>query len=61
MINDPSNPLLNESRGRDAPRSVTVAASSCTEAGLVATLALLHGPKAEAFLDEQGARYWMID
>ncbi|MGA2342690.1 MAG: FAD:protein FMN transferase [Steroidobacteraceae bacterium] len=45
---------------RDAPRSVTVAASSCTEAGLLATLALLHGPKAKAFLDEQGVRHWMI-
>jgi FAD:protein FMN transferase len=29
-----------------APRSVTVAASSCTEAGLISTLALLHGARA---------------
>lgn len=44
-----------------APRSVTVAASSCTEAGLLSTLALLQGPGARAYLDEQAARYWMID
>jgi thiamine biosynthesis lipoprotein len=44
----------------DAPRSVTVAASSCTEAGLLSTLALLHGAGAEAFLEEQGVRYWLL-
>jgi FAD:protein FMN transferase len=43
-----------------APRSVTVAASSCTEAGLLATMALLHGDRAQAFLDEQGVRYWLL-
>lgn len=43
-----------------APRSVTVAASSCTEAGLLATMALLHGDRAQAFLDEQGIRYWLL-
>jgi FAD:protein FMN transferase len=42
------------------PRSVTVAASSCTEAGLVATLALLHGQDAEEFLREQGLRHWVL-
>jgi thiamine biosynthesis lipoprotein len=43
-----------------APRSVTVAASSCTEAGLLATLALLHGEHARTFLDEQGVHYWVL-
>lgn len=43
-----------------APRSVTVAAGSCTEAGLLATLALLHGSKAQEFLEEQGVRYWIL-
>jgi thiamine biosynthesis lipoprotein len=43
-----------------APRSVTVAASSCTEAGLLATMALLHGSRARAFLDDEGARYWVL-
>jgi thiamine biosynthesis lipoprotein len=42
-----------------APRSVTVAASSCTEAGLLSTLALLKGADAEQFLAESGARYWV--
>jgi len=37
-----------------APRSVTVLAESCTEAGMLATLALLRGAQAEAFLDEIG-------
>lgn len=31
------------------PRSVTVAASSCTEAGLLATAALLQAPKRRGF------------
>ena len=43
-----------------APRSVTVAASSCTEAGLLATVALLQGDRAQAYLDEQGVRYWLM-
>jgi thiamine biosynthesis lipoprotein len=42
-----------------APRSVTVAASSCTEAGLLATLAVLQGDRAKEFLDQQGVRYWL--
>jgi len=44
----------------NAPRSVTVAASSCTEAGLISTLALLQGAGAQALLDEQGVRYWLL-
>ena len=43
-----------------APRSVTVAASSCTEAGLLSTLALLHGARARQFLEEEGVRYWIL-
>jgi thiamine biosynthesis lipoprotein len=43
-----------------SPRSVTVAASSCTEAGLLATMALLQGDRAQAFLDQQGVRYWLL-
>ena len=45
---------------RDAPRSVTVAAASCTEAGLLSTMALLHGPSARTFLGEQGVRHWIV-
>jgi FAD:protein FMN transferase len=45
----------------NAPRSVTVTASSCTEAGLISTLALLQGTGAQAFLEEHGARYWILN
>jgi thiamine biosynthesis lipoprotein len=44
----------------DAPRSVTVAASSCTEAGLLSTLALLNGAHAKGFLEDQGVRFWLL-
>jgi FAD:protein FMN transferase len=43
-----------------SPRSVTVAASSCTEAGLLSTLALLHGAQAQQFLQGEGVRYWIL-
>lgn len=42
-----------------APRSVTVAAGSCVQAGMVATLAMLHGARAEDFLAAQGHRHWV--
>jgi thiamine biosynthesis lipoprotein len=41
-----------------APRSVTVAAPTCTEAGILSTLAMLQGEEAESFLDAQGVKYW---
>jgi FAD:protein FMN transferase len=44
----------------DAPRSVTVAASSCTEAGLLSTLAMLKGAQAQRFLEENAVRYWLF-
>lgn len=40
------------------PRSVTVAAPSCMEAGLISTLAMLHGEGAEAFLEAEGVEAW---
>ncbi len=43
-----------------APRSVTVAAPTCTEAGMLATLALLEGHDAERFLAGQGVQYWVL-
>ena len=43
-----------------APRSVTVAAPRCLEAGMLATFALLHGAGAEDFLREQGVQYWCL-
>lgn len=42
----------------DAPRSVTVHAGTCSEAGLLAKLALLSGAHAEEFLTRQGIRAW---
>ena len=44
----------------DAPRSVTVAAPTCTEAGLFATLALLQGPHAAAWLQAQQLPHWLV-
>lgn len=45
---------------RNAPRSVTVAAGSCVEAGLLSTLGMLQGAEAETFLEGQGVRYWCL-
>lgn len=45
---------------RDAPRSVTVAAATCLEAGMLATIAHLKGTNAEAFLNAQGVRAWCV-
>ena len=45
---------------RGAPRSVTVAAGRCTEAGTLATLAMLQGPRAEEWLAGQGVPHWVL-
>lgn len=42
----------------DAPNSITVAADTCTQAGMLSTLAMLKGKGAEAFLEAQGVRFW---
>jgi thiamine biosynthesis lipoprotein len=44
---------------RDAPRSVTVAAPTCTNAGMLTTLAMLRGRGAEEFLAREGIRHWV--
>ena len=44
----------------DAPRSITVAAETCTLAGMLATLALLQGRTAEAFLSAQDVKFWSL-
>lgn len=54
--------ILNPKTGwpvAQAPRSVTVASEHCIQAGLLATLALLHGPQAEAFLQQQDVTHWV--
>jgi len=53
--------ILNPKTGWPSPggpRSVTVAGDSCTEAGVLSTLAMLKGRHAKTFLDEQEAVYW---
>lgn len=45
---------------RDAPRSVTVAAPTCTEAGLLATLSMLAGAGAESLLVAANVPHWVI-
>jgi FAD:protein FMN transferase len=42
----------------NSPLSVTIAAPTCTEAGILSTLAMLQGEDAETFLESQGFRYW---
>lgn len=55
--------ILNPRTGRPvigAPRSVTVAAPTCIEAGMIATLAMLRGRRAEAFLKGEQVKAWCI-
>jgi len=44
----------------DAPRSVSVVADSCIEAGMLSTFAMLQGAEAETFLKAQGVKFWCI-
>jgi thiamine biosynthesis lipoprotein len=44
---------------KDPPRSVTVAAPTCMEAGVISTLAMLQGKKAEKFLKREGVQSWV--
>ena len=53
--------ILNPKSGwavTGAPRSVTVVANTCTEAGVLSTLAILHGADAENYLALQEVPYW---
>ena len=53
--------ILNAKTGwpiAKAPRSITVAAPQCIQAGILATLALLQGNQAEQFLTEQEIKFW---
>jgi thiamine biosynthesis lipoprotein len=44
----------------DAPRSVTVAADTCSQAGVFTTLAMLQGANAEEFLKMEGVQFWCL-
>lgn len=55
--------ILNPHTGwpvANAPRSVTVIADYCTEAGFLATLAILNGADAESFLTAQGVVFHCV-
>ena len=55
--------ILNAKTGwpiDNAPRSITVSAPQCIQAGLLATLALMQGDNAEKFLSEQEIKHWAI-
>jgi FAD:protein FMN transferase len=43
----------------DSPRSVTVAADTCTQAGTYSTLAMLQGKNAASFLKQQTIQFWL--
>ncbi len=54
--------ILNPRTGWPAtggPATVTVHASHCTEAGMIATIAMLHGAEAPQYIDDQGYQYWL--
>lgn len=54
--------VLNPKTGwpvENAPHTVSVAAATCIEAGMMSTLAMLHGEQAEAFLQLQDVPYWI--
>lgn len=53
--------ILNPKTGwpvEDAPQSITVAANTCTEAGLWSTLAMLQGVNAEVLLKNNSVQFW---
>lgn len=55
--------ILNTKTGwpiENAPRSMTVSAPQCIQAGLLATLSQMQGESAETFLSEQDIKYWII-
>ena len=54
--------VLNPKTGwpvEDPPHTISVAAPTCVEAGMLSTMALLQGKQAEAFLKAQDIPYWI--
>ncbi|MET0497125.1 MAG: FAD:protein FMN transferase [Steroidobacteraceae bacterium] len=43
----------------EAPRSITVGAATCTQAGTLTTLAMLAGVRAQELLEAGGSTYWL--
>ncbi len=55
--------ILNPTTGYpsvNSPRQVTVLSSTCIEAGILSTLAILQGKDAELFLEDQEVEYRVI-
>ena len=55
--------ILNPRTGwpvEGAAKSITVRAESCLTAGMLSTVALLHGAEAETFLAAQQTQHWCI-
>jgi FAD:protein FMN transferase len=44
----------------NAPRSVSVIADTCIEAGMLSTFAMLQGSDAKEFLEAQDVKFWCI-
>jgi thiamine biosynthesis lipoprotein len=44
----------------EAPRSISVAAGTCLDAGMLSTFAILEGAGAEEFLQAQQVQYWVL-
>lgn len=56
--------ILNPKTGwpiEHAPRSVSVMANTCIEAGMLSTFALLQGENARQFLEEQEVQFWICE
>lgn len=54
--------ILNPKTGwpiADAPHTISVSAPTCIQAGMLSTLAMLHGGQAEEFLKLQEVEYWI--
>ena len=56
--------ILNPKTGwpaRNAPAQITVAGTSCVQAGIISTIAMLQGANAKAFLKQQDVPFWLVD
>ena len=54
--------ILNPKTGypvQGAPRSISVAADSCLEAGMLSTFSMLVGRDAQKFIEQQDVEYWL--
>ncbi|GAA6134241.1 FAD:protein FMN transferase [Oceaniserpentilla sp. 4NH20-0058] len=54
--------ILNPKTGwpvENPPRSISIAAGTCIEAGILSTLAMLQGDQAKSFLETQGGTFWL--